>query len=93
VILPVAVVCLLIAPANLSTALLIGATCMMLMFIGRVSGKHLLLTIGIVMIPVMLLILTAVIRHKHRSHHVSGEARSPSTHSRLLCGLILGSTA
>jgi len=34
VILPVAVVCLLIAPANLSTALLIGATCMMLMFIG-----------------------------------------------------------
>src|SRR6478752_4960231 len=41
VILPVAVVCLLIVPANLSTALLIGATCMMLMFIGRVSGKHL----------------------------------------------------
>jgi cell division protein FtsW len=64
VILPVAVVCLLIAPANLSTALLIGATCMMLMFIGRVSGKHLLLTIGIVLIPVLILILTAVIRHR-----------------------------
>ena len=64
VILPVAVVCVLIAPANLSTALLIGATCMMLMFIGRVSGKHLLLTIGIVMIPVLILIMAAVIRHK-----------------------------
>jgi cell division protein FtsW len=64
VILPVAVVCLLIAPANLSTALLIGATCMMLMFIGRVSGKHLLLTIGIVMIPVLILIMAAVVRHK-----------------------------
>jgi cell division protein FtsW len=64
VILPVAVVCILIAPANLSTALLIGATCMMLMFIGRVSAKHLLLTIGVAMIPVLLLIMAAVIRHK-----------------------------
>ena len=64
VILPVAVVCLLIAPANLSTALLIGATCMMLMFIGRVSAKHLLLTIGIAMIPVLILIMAAVVRHK-----------------------------
>lgn len=64
VIIPVAVVCLLIAPANLSTALLIGATCMMLMFIGRVSGKHLLLTLGVAMIPVIILVLAAMVRHK-----------------------------
>jgi len=64
VIFPVAVVCLLIAPANLSTALLIGATCMMLMFIGRASGTHLLLTIGVAMIPLLILIITAVVRHK-----------------------------
>lgn len=64
VITPVAVVCLLIAPANLSTALLIGATCMMLMFIGRVSGKHLLLAMGITMIPVIILVLAAIVRHK-----------------------------
>jgi cell division protein FtsW len=82
VILPVAVVCLLIAPANLSTALLIGATCMMLMFIGRVSGKHLLLTIGIAMIPVMILILAAVVRHK--TEEPSSVIRHPSSHSRLL---------
>ena len=56
VITPVAIICLLIAPANLSTALLIGATSLMLMFIGRVSIKHLLLTIGVAMIPVMILI-------------------------------------
>lgn len=37
VVLPVAVTCLLIAPANLSTALLLGSSCMVLMFIGRVS--------------------------------------------------------
>ncbi|HVY75096.1 MAG TPA: FtsW/RodA/SpoVE family cell cycle protein [Puia sp.] len=64
VITPVAIVCLLIAPANLSTALLIGATSMMLMFIGRVSGKHLLLTVCVAMIPVLILVLAAVVRHK-----------------------------
>jgi cell division protein FtsW len=80
VILPVAVVCLLIAPANLSTALLIGATCLMLMFIGRVSGKHLLFTLGITMIPVIFLIMAAVIRDKTEPSSV----RQPSTHSGLL---------
>jgi cell division protein FtsW len=82
VILPVAVVCLLIAPANLSTALLIGATSLMLMFIGRVSGKHLLLTLGITMIPVMLLVLAAVIRHK--ASEPSAASHQPSPHSHLL---------
>ncbi|HLX91152.1 MAG TPA: FtsW/RodA/SpoVE family cell cycle protein [Puia sp.] len=60
---PVAIVCLLIAPANLSTALLVGATSMMLMFIGRVSTKHLLITIGIALVPVIILICAAVVRH------------------------------
>ena len=82
VILPVAVVCLLIAPANLSTALLIGATCMMLMFIGRVSGKHLLLILGVAMIPVLILIMAAVIRHKTTDSAVLNH--QTSSHSRLL---------
>jgi cell division protein FtsW len=64
VILPVAIVCVLIAPANLSTALLTGATSLMLLFIGRVNGKHLLLTIAVALIPVIILIGAAVIRHK-----------------------------
>jgi len=64
VIAPVAVVCVLIAPANLSTALLIGATSLMLLFIGRVSAKHLVLTIGVALIPVVILVMAAVIRHK-----------------------------
>ena len=64
VITPVAIVCLLIAPANLSTALLTGATSLMLLFIGRVSAKHLLLVIAIAAIPVTILIAAAVIRHK-----------------------------
>jgi cell division protein FtsW len=64
VIIPVAVTCLLIAPANLSTALLLGASCMLLLFIGRVSGKHMMLVIGIALIPVAFLILAAVVKHK-----------------------------
>jgi len=63
VIIPVAIICMLIAPANLSTALLTGATSLLLMFIGRVSTKHILLTILIAAIPVGLLISVAVLTH------------------------------
>ncbi len=56
VIIPVAIICLLIAPANLSTALLIGATSLLLMFIGRINTKHILLTIGVAMIPLVMLV-------------------------------------
>jgi cell division protein FtsW len=64
VILPVALTCALIAPANLSTALLLGASCLMLLFIGRVNTKHILMTIGIALIPIAFLVAAAVIRHK-----------------------------
>lgn len=63
VIIPVGLTCMLIAPANLSTALLLGASCMLLLFIGRVNTKHLLMTIGVAMIPVLLLVMGAVIKH------------------------------
>jgi len=64
VIWPVAVTCLLIAPANLSTALLLGASCLLLLFIGRASNKHLLITVGLALIPITLLIATAVVKHQ-----------------------------
>src|SRR5258708_25270638 len=63
VITPVAIVCLLIAPANLSTALLIRATSLMLLFIGRNSAPHLLLPIAIALIPVVILDVTATTPH------------------------------
>ncbi len=43
VLLPMLFTCALIAPANLSTALMLGITCSILFFIGRVQVKHLLL--------------------------------------------------
>ncbi len=60
VILPVITVCLLIAPANLSNAILIFGTSMLLMFIGRVAVKHLLLVIGIALVPIILLVTIAI---------------------------------
>ncbi len=79
VIIPVGLICILIAPANLSTALLIGATSMLIMFIGRVSAKHLLMVIGVAMVPVLLLISLAVIHHKKNN----GEGITTDTGSRL----------
>ena len=43
VLVPVLLTCALIAPANLSTALMLGVTCTIVFFIGRVQVKHLLL--------------------------------------------------
>lgn len=63
VITPIAITCLLIAPANLSTALLLGASCMILLFIGRVDTRHLLLVAGLAAIPIAALIIAAVARH------------------------------
>ena len=60
IIIPVAIICLLIAPANLSTAMLVAGTSFMLMFIGRVNTKHILLTIAIALVPIMILFLVAV---------------------------------
>lgn len=78
VITPVAIICLLIAPANLSTALLIGATSLMLLFIGRVSAKHLLLTVAVAAVPVLILIGAAMIRHSSNN----GTTEKPRTEGR-----------
>ncbi|MEO6071331.1 MAG: FtsW/RodA/SpoVE family cell cycle protein [Chitinophagaceae bacterium] len=79
VIIPVAVTCMLIAPANLSTALLLGSSCMVLLFIGRVQAKHLLLTIGVAMIPVLFLIMAAVIKHKPGGDEETAPAKEKSS--------------
>ena len=58
-IIPVGIICLLIAPANLSTALLIGGIALLLMFIGRVRVRHIMMVIGAALIPLLFLISVA----------------------------------
>ncbi len=50
IIIPVAMICLLIMPANLSTAVLLMITCLLMMFVGRVSMKYigLLMVVGLI---------------------------------------------
>jgi cell division protein FtsW len=67
---PVVIICALIAPANLSTAMLLGASCLMLLFIGRARTKHLILTISVALIPVLFLVMAAVIRHQTNNDDV-----------------------
>lgn len=58
-IIPIAVVCLLILPANFSTAALLGITCWVLLYIGRVNLKYLLgfTGIGVLVLSVGIFVL------------------------------------
>jgi cell division protein FtsW len=77
-IIPVGITCALIAPANLSTALLLGASCLLLLFIGRANTKHLLITIGIACIPIVMLVTAAVIRHNSAPADELSSSKKPS---------------
>ena len=57
---PIAATCILIMPANLSNALLTGATSLILLFIGRAHIKHLLLVMVAALLPVVLIVTIAV---------------------------------
>ncbi len=67
-IIPVGIICLLIAPANLSTALLIGGIALLLMFIGRIKVRHILMVVGAAAIPVIFLITVASHYYNHEDH-------------------------
>ena len=60
IIVPVCLTCVLIMPENLSNALLTGLTSLMLMFIGRISFRHIFLVMGLALIPVLIIISVAV---------------------------------
>lgn len=57
VFLPVIIVCGLILPANLSTAMMLFVTSMVIMFIGQVQIKYILTLIGIGMLGLVLVVL------------------------------------
>jgi cell division protein FtsW len=59
IIIPVGVICALIMPANMSTALLLGASCMLLCFIGRVPLKFLLSMVGGAILLIVLMFAVA----------------------------------
>jgi cell division protein FtsW len=60
VVIPIVIVCMLILPANFSTAAILFTTCMMLLFVGRVKFRHLLALVGSGIVAVALFILIAL---------------------------------
>ena len=60
VLIPIFVICGLILPANFSTAAVLFATCLVLMFIGRVNLKYLLMLVGTGIVLFALFILIAL---------------------------------
>ena len=74
-IIPILAVCLLIMPANLSTALILFATCVTLMFIGRVSGRYLFGMIGVGLLFSTLLIAISL--------YSGSESRFSTWHNRI----------
>ncbi|MEI8109512.1 MAG: FtsW/RodA/SpoVE family cell cycle protein [Chitinophagia bacterium] len=73
IVFPVLIICALIMPANLSNALLTGATALLLMFIGRVSFKHIALTILVALIPISVIVSVAVITHTPKTDTATGK--------------------
>ncbi len=61
VIFPVLIVCGLIVKVNFSTAALIFGTCMVLLFIGRISIKHILATIGLAVGAFIIFVMIVVV--------------------------------
>jgi cell division protein FtsW len=55
VIIPVVIVTILILPANFSTAAILFVTCMVLMFIGRISMKYMLSLVGMGIIAIVMI--------------------------------------
>lgn len=64
VIIPVVIICILILPANLSTAALIFGISFLLMFIGRISIKHLLASGGVAILLLALFITVGTLVKK-----------------------------
>ena len=63
-IIPVGLICLLILPANLSTAAILFAACLVMMFVGRVNIKHLFAVMGVGIVALALFISLALLFHK-----------------------------
>ncbi len=77
VLIPVLVTAFLIAPDNLSTALIVILTSMFVMFIGRISLKHLgmLSGVGILVIGIFVLILFALPESMHKKRTLTWKHR------------------
>lgn len=67
VLLPMLLTCAFIAPANLSTALMLGITCSIVFFIGRVQVQHLLVLVMVGMMGITMIFVVSKVTGKGRA--------------------------
>jgi cell division protein FtsW len=61
VVTPLILTCAFIAPENLSTSLMLGATCTIVFFIGRVRVRHIFLLLGFATVAISLLFIVSML--------------------------------
>ncbi len=78
VFLPVGLVCLLIARDNMSTALLIGVSCGIMFFIGRIQWKYILGLVGVLVVVISLAVMFSprAVTWKNRLLNFAGGAKT-----------------
>jgi cell division protein FtsW len=80
VLLPIVLTALLIAPENLSTAMLLFLTSVFVMFIGRIAMKHILMLVGVAAVALSLFVLILFVVPENVLKHVS---RAPTWKHRI----------
>ena len=80
--LPVGIVCLLIARDNMSTALLIGVSCGIMFFIGRIQWKYILGLVGVLILVISLAVMFSprAVTWKNRILNFTGAAKSEQSY-------------
>ena len=69
------IICALIVPSNLSTAAILFATCVLLMFIGRINMKYILIMTGCGVAVLALIILIAMNTSLFHARYLTWESR------------------
>ena len=80
ILIPIVISCILIAPENLSTAMLLFITSVFVMFIGRIAIKHILLLVGVAVIALAFFIMLLFVIPENALKHVS---RAPTWKHRI----------
>jgi cell division protein FtsW len=78
-IMPIGIICVLILPANFSTAALLGSSALLLLFMGRANAKHLAITVGVALIPLLFIIGLAVITKDNKNTTLREKINGPGT--------------
>jgi cell division protein FtsW len=80
VLFPIVLTALLIAPENLSTAMLLFFTSVFVMFIGRIAMKHIMMLVGVAIVSFSLFVLLLFVVPENVLKHVS---RAPTWKHRI----------